>query len=278
MANLSSYTPLGTYAGLLENTRDGKESIKVSSGLLDLRALRWIVSDIGLKITDVARRAFPPILPDVYLENRALLDRFMEKCRKITMLLLNSLSDSLELQGASRFEQSHRSYMPANSSLNLFSYPKSVGTGQFGQNKHTDNGSLTVLLADQPGLQILSPKSGAWGRVLPQCGHAVINVGDTLRFLSGRRFQSSIHRAEPIFEPSQDRRLVVGYFLRAEDETVIEDNEGNKLTARQWHDRKYDNYQAAHSIQRANTVLTGGMEECIEKKVQFKIAEIEQGA
>jgi len=259
------YTPLGTYAGLLDNTKDGNESIKASCCPNLTRFILLANTRLSMKITDIARRASPPILPDLYLENRVLLDRFMDRCREITILLLSSLSDSLGLQGLSRFEQSHSSYMPANSCLNLFNYPKLANIDQFGQNKHTDNGSLTLLFADQPGLQILSPRSGIWGSVPPQHSHVVVNVGDTLRFLSGRRFHSSIHRVVPTFESSQHQRLVVGYFLRAEDKKIMEDNEGNIITARQWHDRKYDNYQAAHSVQKTNTILTGGMEECVEQ-------------
>ncbi|KAF2685014.1 2OG-Fe(II) oxygenase family oxidoreductase [Lentithecium fluviatile CBS 122367] len=251
---LHGYTPVGTYAGLLENSKDGNESIK---------------------ITDVARRVDPPILPDLYLENRALLDRFMDGCRDITISLLSSLSDSLDLRESSRFEQSHRSYMPANTCLNLFNYPKSTRGGQFGQNKHTDNGSLTLLFANQQGLEILSPRTSSWDRVLPRDGHVVVNVGDTLRFLSGNRFHSSIHRAAPIFEPSQQGRLVAGFFLRAEDHCMIEDNEGSKMTARQWHDHKYDIYKSLHSIQRTSTVLTGGMEEHIDNAKRSQSAAIE---
>ena len=216
-----------------------------------------------MKITDNARRTTPPILPDLYLENRPLLDRFKDSCREVSVSILSVLSDSLGLEGDARFEQSHRSYMPSNSCLNLFCYPKRTGQNQFGQNKHTDNGSLTLLFANQPGLEILSPKTGIWSKVNSQRGHAVVNVGDTLRFLSEGRFYSSIHRAAPTFGPLQQQRLVIGYFLRAEDDKVVKDNVGNIMTARQWHDRKYENYQADHSVQKKNSILTGGMEEVL---------------
>jgi isopenicillin N synthase-like dioxygenase len=156
--------------------------------------------------------------------------------------------------------------MPANTCLNLFCYPKSENKDLFGQIKHTDTGTMTLLFSEHPGLEILSPKSRTWGSVAPIDGHAVVNVGDTLRHLSNRRFYSSIHRVSPVFKDSQQQRLVVGYFFRAENDLMVKDSEGNKMTVRQWHDQKYNTYKEPQSVQKSATVLTGGMEGCLQQR------------
>jgi isopenicillin N synthase-like dioxygenase len=181
------------------------------------------------------------------------------------MDLIDCLSNSLGLQGLSRLEQYHRSYMPANTCLNLFCYPKSDNKDRFGQIKHTDTGTLTLLFSSHPGLEILSPKSYSWGAVAPIDGHVVVNVGDTLRALSNKRFYSSVHRVSPVFKDSQKQRFVVGYFFRAENDAVVRNSEGNMMTVRQWHDQKYDTYKTPHSAKSPETVLTGGMEGCFEQ-------------
>ncbi|MCJ1391740.1 hypothetical protein MMC18_004605 [Xylographa bjoerkii] len=235
---LHGYTPVGSYAGVLEGTKDGNETIKITSEAL----------------------AKPLLLPDVVSENLELFKRFNAACHSITIELLICLSDALGLQGEERYENSHRKGLPANRCLNFFRYPKkSMDEGKFGQNKHTDNGTLTLLLTEQLGLQVFSVKTQAWENVAPIPGHAVINVADTLRFLSGRRLRSAVHRVIPVFEPSQQNRFSIGYFLRAEDDKVLESSDGALMTAREWHDQKYVNYKASHDVQRTNSVLLGGM-------------------
>ena len=128
---------------------------------------------------------------------------------------------------------------------------------------HTDVGTLTLLFAPQWGLQILSPSSsatGVWEFVEPRPGHAIINVGDTLRFLSGRRFRSALHRALPLSEGS---RYAASYFLRANDGVEFRDSEGGKVNAKDWFERKFALYERPHAVQRSGnaSILTGGMAE-----------------
>lgn len=210
----------------------------------------------------------PPVLPDMYQQNSQLFLDFIRGSRAVTSHILSSLSDALDLAGEARFADCHRDEEQANCSLNLFCYPRGLdqaGT-RFGQNKHTDNGSLTLLFSKDPGLEVLSPGTGRWGRVVPRPGHAVVNVGDTLRFLSRQRLYSAIHRVIPTFENQRhDERLAIGYFLRADDKTTFHDDRGTCFTAREWHDQKYYNYMASHLTQRSNTILTGGMEEALHE-------------
>jgi isopenicillin N synthase-like dioxygenase len=128
-----------------------------------------------------------------------------------------------------------------------------------GHNMHTDLGTLSLLLCVEWGLQVRLQDKGCWEYVEPRSGLAIVNVGDTLRFLSGKKLRSVLHRVVPMKEHETEVRYTVGYFLRAENEMVFKDQEGNLTTAKKWHDRKVDIYQAAHAEQGTNTILTGGL-------------------
>ncbi|KAK3685238.1 hypothetical protein B0T22DRAFT_213492 [Podospora appendiculata] len=137
--------------------------------------------------------------------------------------------------------------MPTNTCLNLFSYPNTNNKDRVGQIKHTDTGTLMLLFSRDPGLEIQSPKQGTWCAVPPVEGHIVVNVCDTLRYLSSDRFYSSIHRVLPVFREGQQHRHVVGYFFRAENDAEMRDSDGKTITVSQWHDQKYNTYKTPES-------------------------------
>ena len=144
----------------------------------------------------------------------------------------------------------------------LFRYPKSENdTAGVGHNKHTDIGTLTLLFSEQFGLQVLSPETDEWQFIQPKSEHAVINVGDSLRFLSGKRFNSCVHRVIPTAETQQEHRYSIAYFLRAEDDVTYVDSHGEQISAKDWHDGKYEVFRQKHDQQQQDSILTGGMEE-----------------
>jgi len=215
-----------------------------------------------LQITDGILRESPNSLPDVYQKNKEIFNQFNSGGRYVTNELLLCLSDAMGLKGTDRFESCHRSDFTRNCSLSIHRYPRAeMDASFFGQNKHTDSGSLTMLFINEPGLQMQSPTTGTWGKVMPQPGHTVVNVGDMLRFLSGFTFKAAVHRVIPEWRDGQQDRIAIGYFLRAEDEKTLRDNEGKLNSAGQWLERKFANYMEDHAEQRKNSILTAGMEE-----------------
>jgi isopenicillin N synthase-like dioxygenase len=215
-----------------------------------------------LQITDGILRENPDNLPDIYQQNQTVFNQFSSGGRYVTNEILSCLSDAMGLIGVDRFESCHRPDFTRNCSLSIHRYPRAeIDGSHFGQNKHTDSGSLTMLFINEPGLQMQSPVTGTWGKVMPQPGHTVVNVGDMLRFLSGFKLKSAVHRVIPEWLDGQQDRIAIGYFLRAEDEKPLRDNEGKMNTARQWLERKFANYKVDHAEQRQNSILTGGMEE-----------------
>lgn len=239
------YKPAGLFAGVAKGKRDAYESLKV------MRA---------------EMRSHSSALPSAVQQQASLFERYINGAQEATMTLLTSLSEAMHLPGPARLENSHREDQPTRTTLVMLNYPRqpdadsSPSKGE-GHNKHTDIGSLTLLFSHEWGLQVLSPdEPDTWLWVEPRPNHAIINIGDSLRFLSGGRLNSCVHRVVPTPELRDENRYSLAYFLRAEDDATYTDSMGRTLTARQWHDNKYDVFTQDHSQQEKATVLTGGME------------------
>jgi isopenicillin N synthase-like dioxygenase len=82
-----------------------------------------------------------------------------------------------------------------------------------------------------------------------------------LRFLSGKRLKSCLHRVVPL-NPTE-HRYSIAYFLRPESAVEFKDPEDRKVTAEEWHDNKYVMFAEPHGVQAKSQVLTGGMEEML---------------
>ncbi|RYP92842.1 hypothetical protein DL770_001013 [Monosporascus sp. CRB-9-2] len=238
------YEPIGSRNGVLENTRDGYEMIKVSR--------------------DEIQKDYPHI-PDVIKNSPDIktLENAIAGSNVVTKVILSALSTAMGLTGAERFENSHRNERPSTSTLAMMHYIPSDPAADLnvGHQKHTDISSLTLLFAEQWGLQVRPPGAREFGFVAPKAGCAVINVGDSLRFASGHTFQSCIHRVVP-YDPTE-HRYSIAYFLRAENETMFTDSEGRYITAGQWHDEKFFAFINPPEIQAQAppSMLLGGMVE-----------------
>lgn len=204
-------------------------------------------------------------LPQAAGNHLDLFDRFIRASDTITKTLLARLSDSFGLSAGSRFEDKHRVGEDSRTTLVLFRYPKQAlaeADAGVGHNKHTDIGTLTLLFSEQWGLQVLSPETSEWSFVAPKADHAVINVGDSLRFLSGHQLNSCVHRVLPKTSTGrqEEHRYSIAYFLRPEDKAMYRDSKGRMITAKEWHDGKYEVFRQPHEKSTKDSILTGGME------------------
>ncbi|XPT00036.1 hypothetical protein M3J09_009198 [Ascochyta lentis] len=236
------YEPIGTEEGPKPKTRDGYESLKISrreflKGSTDLTTAIRFESDLFFS--------------------------FIQHAHTITLMLLSRLSSQLGLTGSSRFESYHSDPGPSFSTLGLLRYPKhkdAASTTSVGHNKHTDVGSLTFLLAGQWGLQYLSPETKRWEFLEPRPHHAIINVGDSLRFPSGGQLTSVVHRVVPLKETQDEDRYSIAYFLRLNDDVRFDDSTGKMWTAKGWHDFKFNVFKSPSTLDTTGQFLTGMME------------------
>lgn len=198
------------------------------------------------------------LLPSIVKDKQDLFKSFIGLCHFVNKTMLTTLSDILSLTGNASFQAYHRNDRPSNTTLVLLHYPKQGVQEGMGHNKHTDIGTLTLLFTEQWGLQLQQPGSDEWEFIAPLDGHAIVNVGDSLRFLSGKKFNSCLHRVVPV--TSNEDRYSIAYFLRPENETRFEDTDGREVKAVDWHDDKYVMFAEPHDRQERSRMLTGGME------------------
>jgi isopenicillin N synthase-like dioxygenase len=191
-----------------------------------------------------------------------LFNRFIPLCDSVLRTVLHGLSTAITGQ-SDEFDAAHDPGNANNSTLMLLHYPKQSGSTNVGHNKHTDLGSLTLVLTRQGGLQVWMPETMTWQFVEPRVGHAVVNVGDSLRFLSGNRLYSALHRVLPTERQTLESRYSICYFLRPGDEVKFKDMEGREVTGQQWHDEKHKMFQTTHEQQSKSLLLTGGMEQIL---------------
>jgi len=195
--------------------------------------------------------------PELLQAHRKHVSLVIEKCHWIGSVLLKHFSSSLRLGQAMDLEGSHRYGEPSTSALGLLKYPMPVSTsGQLGQIAHTDVGSITVLFSQLGGLQVLG-QNDEWLFVEPKPGHAVINVGDSLRFLTGGVLRSSLHRVVSHPDALQQPRYSIAYFMRPEYDARFEAEDGVQWTGLGWHTRKFVVFRASAEEQKASAVLTG---------------------
>ncbi|SPJ72406.1 related to gibberellin 20-oxidase [Fusarium torulosum] len=235
------YEPMATSAGAAPGLPDYYESLKVSRDEL---------------------RQNSPKVASIVKNQRAIFEAYVASAHAVVSTVLRELSVALGDQYP--LAEAHSDDRPSRSTLSVFRYPKQdedVELSGLGHNKHTDLGTLTLLLCRQWGLQVLTEDNG-WQFVAPRPGCAVVNVGDSLRFLSGLRLRSVVHRVVPrnAAHRQDEDRYSVAYFLRPADDVTYRDVNGRTVSAWAWHDDKFDMFRQPHDIQESNAVATGGME------------------
>jgi isopenicillin N synthase-like dioxygenase len=200
-----------------------------------------------------------PPLSTVVQERHKLFESFYSAAHTTLLTILGSLSEPHEQDFHRLLMESHKPEERSSSTLALLRYPRRPNATAQGHNKHTDVGTLTLLLTKQRGLQVLLPGHEGWFGVEPRPGCAIVNVGDSLRFLSGRRFLSAVHRVVPVAESTAEDKYSIAYFLRPGDGVVLKDCGGRDYTARGWHDFKFDVFRQPHDEQERGVYSTGGM-------------------
>ncbi|KAI1308915.1 Clavaminate synthase-like protein [Xylaria venustula] len=250
------YEPIGSRTGVLENTKDGYEMIKVS---------RDEIQKDSPHIPDVIKNS-----PDM-----KVLENAIAGSNIVTKTILSALSTGCGLTGPARFENTHRNERPSTSTLAMMHYiPSDPRTdSNIGHQKHTDISSLTLLFSEEWGMQVRPPGAREFGFVEPRPGTAIVNVGDSLRFASGHTMQSCIHRVVP-YDYAQ-HRYSIAYFLRAENDTMFTDSEGRLISAGQWHDEKFFAFTSPPELQALapSSMILGGMVEEDEPVASASVAE-----
>ncbi|CZT16060.1 related to naringenin,2-oxoglutarate 3-dioxygenase [Ramularia collo-cygni] len=242
---LNGYKPSGRNAGIKLGTQDGFEA--------------YLIPRDGVATQYEGEP--DALLPPTLCREKELLKRTMNELHSIGMAVLRALSIALANSDQYELTIQHRPQHPSTSALGLLKYsPVDQNQTQLGHSAHTDVGSLTLLFCTGPGLQFLDPLTGQWENVEVRPGQAVVNIGDSLRFLTGNRLKSCLHRVLPVTGDSAEDRYSLAYFLRPEIDTTFRDEVGQTWKSIDWHDNKYKIFRASleqQSGEQESLVLTG---------------------
>lgn len=188
-----------------------------------------------------------------------LLQANVSTLRDIGLAILASLSHSLGLTGNSSFQSTHRKAVASTSALGLLKYlpystAEEVGVGHIA---HTDAGSLSFVFTDVPGLQVAVPGRDEWVYIAPRAGYAIVNVGDSLQFLSGGRLRSSLHRVVPHPAAIHQTKYTIVYLMRPETDAVFLDADGKEWKGKDWYLKKFEVFGKDEVDESHSSVLTG---------------------
>ena len=202
--------------------------------------------------------------PQVIETHRGLIKDFACRAHAISMVILRSLSTSLELQPVGAAQASgdvlvnlHCIDQPSQDTVTFIKYPHldpPPATQPLAS--HTDYGSITLVFPDSPGLQLLvrTPEGEKWQNIMPKQGHAVVNCGDALSLLTSNAVRSNIHRvASQIERKATAARYTIGYFARplndvrlkpmtgtfGTQQSGFETDDGVPPTTKEWVSRRY---------------------------------------
>lgn len=190
-----------------------------------------------------------------------LIKEFETSCQRIALLLLSTLSNILIPPPNIPFQHLHREGQPSTTSLAILRYLPSASraSDQVGHMAHTDVGSLTLIFASSAGLQVFRPSTSSWVSVPPRPGSIFVNVGDSLRFMSGKRLTSCLHRVVPNtgLSGAVAERYSLAFFQRPELSARFVDSDGREWISEDWHRAKYKIFRADNNEQTSTSLLTG---------------------
>lgn len=252
------YKPAGHGNGPVEGVKDGFEGLMVmrhlSVFLTFMTDRPQLMEHPIAKINDAA--SFPG--PEAISSRLDPLKRANETFRDISTLLLTRLSSALGLKDNLAYQQYHRKGAVCPTALGLLKYTiADMEPDKVGQIAHTDAGSLSIVFTEVAGLQVLKPNEEQWYYIAPKPGHAVVNVGDALRFISGGVLESSLHRIIPHKDEKERHKYSIVYLLRPEMDAEFVDAEGVTWKGLEWTNKKHAVFRASAEEQAQGTYLTG---------------------
>jgi isopenicillin N synthase-like dioxygenase len=125
---------------------------------------------------------------------------FVEKCEDISKTMVSIFNDKLGLPKGT-LEKFHTEEYSASETRTIRA-PANLNPNKLAVGGHTDFGSISLLVNNLGGLQVLPPGTSEWQYVQPLPGHMICNIGDCLTMFSGGLLNSNIHRVVCVFFPA----------------------------------------------------------------------------
>lgn len=147
---------------------------------------------------------------------RAATEAYSEELMNLACKLLDVLSEAMDLEK----EALTKACVDMDQKVVVNFYPKCPQPDlALGLKRHTDPGTITLLLQDQVGgLQATRDGGNTWITVQPVEGAFVVNLGDHGHYLSNGRFKNADHQA---VVNSNYSRLSIATFQNPAPEAIV---------------------------------------------------------
>lgn len=182
--------------------------------------------------------------PDLIMTHQPLINTYMRASHSTGLHILSLLATRLGID-PSDLANRHRLEHKSGDLVRLTRGPARANPEmpEIQTPSHTDFGSITVLMNWLGGLQVWSSSArragplepegeGEWLWVKPKRGCAIVNLGDAMVKFTNGAVCSGRHRVVPApGEQGTWPRYSVVYFVRPEDECILERLEGSGVPA-----------------------------------------------
>lgn len=151
------------------------------------------------------------------MPRRIKAEKFREKCQKLSNKLLDAFALCMGLP-ATFFTSAHDPTKGPGDVLRLIKYPSLSEPPNYSfprLGEHTDWGTLTLLFAQTPGLEVRSPGELEWVAAPVIEDALIVNIADGLALWSGKTLKSTVHRLSWDSLPYNLDRFSMAYFVNA---------------------------------------------------------------
>ena len=161
--------------------------------------------------------------PDRPVQFRALITEYYRAIERLAQTIMEMFALALHLPRSYFADKTDKS-VDFWRVLDYPVLPTPALPGQMRIGAHTDYGTLTLVTADSPGLQVQTP-TGEWEEVPYLPGSIQVNIGDMMALWTNDKWISTMHRVLPpgaVLGTKAQRRMALTFFLTANYDTIIE--------------------------------------------------------
>ena len=153
---------------------------------------------------------------------------FMEQGKQLALQMLKVLAAGLNLEDEDAFTKMH-SLMHKDGNYTAFRtlhyppLPDDTSSIDTRIAEHSDYGSITLLFQDNVGGLQVQTASGEYMEAVPIEGTVLVNIGDSLQFMTGGKLKSTRHKVDLPTDPIKCKtaRQSVAYFALINDNVAI---------------------------------------------------------